>query len=120
MATHSKNNSLSKLDKQIKLVAGFVANITLIVGTIAGVVNWAVSPITEQLHSLEQSTTRSELLTLMANYSNDKRAIESLAYHYFAELKGDSYVYSLYTHWAKEHDVDYSNIAEIHDLIKEN
>lgn len=101
------------------MVAGFIANATIIVGAVASVVNLAVSPLVDRLSAIEQSSTRSELLTLMANYSDDKRAIDDLAYHYFAELKGDSYVYGIYVGWAKEHGVDYAHIAEIHDLIKE-
>lgn len=107
------------MDRRVKMAAGFVANATIIVGAVAGVISWAISPLMDRLSAIEQSSTRSELLTLMANYSEDKRAIEDLAYHYFAELKGDSYVYGVYADWAKNHGVDYSHITEIHDLIKE-
>lgn len=101
------------------MAAGFITNAALIVGAVSGVISWAISPLVDRLSAIEQSSTRSELLTLMANYSDDKRAIDDLAYHYFAELKGDSYVYSLYVDWAKKHNVDYSHIAEVHNLMKE-
>lgn len=114
----SKNNPFLNVDERVKMVAGFIANATIIVGTVASVVNLAVTPLVDRLSTIEQSSTRSELLTLMANYPEDKRAIEELAYHYFAELNGDSYVYGVYGRWADEHNVDYKNITELHNLNK--
>lgn len=111
-------DTLSHIDGKMKLVVGIITNVGIIVGAVVAAVNWAISPITSQLNALEQSTTRSELLTLMANYPEDRRAISELAYHYFAELKGDSYVYSVYADWAKTHDVDYSQITQLHNLNK--
>lgn len=105
-----------RFDKQLKAVTGIIASIGILAGLIIGAVQIGISPITGKLDSLEQSTTRSELLLLINNYPNDKRAIEELAYHYFTDLKGDSYVYSLYTDWANAHDVDYSHITELHQL----
>lgn len=112
-----KNKSIvGQVADKLKLIVGLVGSITSIVALVGGAVTWAISPITAKLDALEQSTSRNELMTLMANYPEDKRAIEGVAYRYFAELKGDSYVFSLYTQWANAHDVDSSVITEIHNL----
>lgn len=118
MERATSDSLLWRFEKLAKAAAGIIANVVVIVGAVAGVVTWAITPITERLSALEQSATRGELLTLMASYPEDKRAIEDLAYHYFAELKGDTYVYGLYAEWADAHDVDYSQILQMHDLSK--
>ncbi len=111
-----KFKPLEQLADKLKLLVGLVGSATTIIALIGGATTWALSPITDKLDALEQSTARNELMTLMANYPDDKRAIESVAYRYFAELKGDSYVFTLYTQWANAHNVDSSVITEIHDL----
>lgn len=108
--------TVSRFDKQLKAIAGIIASLTVLGGVVVGAVNLGLSPITSKLDNLEKSTTRSELLLLINNYPEDRRAIEELAYHYFAELQGDSYVYSLYCNWAAAHNVDYSHITELHNL----
>lgn len=108
--------TVSRFDKQLKAITGIIASLGVLGGLVVGAVQIGISPVTDKLSALEQSTTRSELLLLINNYPDDRRAIEELAYHYFAELKGDSYVYLLYANWASAHNVDYSHITELHQL----
>lgn len=115
-APRTNKSIVGDLADKLKLIVGLVGSVTSILALVGGAVTWAISPITAKLDALEQSTYRNELMTLMANYPEDKRAIEGVAYRYFAELKGDTYVFSLYTQWANAHDVDASVITEIHNL----
>lgn len=118
MAERANKHPLDMVDARLKRLAGILANVIVIGTAVCGAVSWAMTPLNSKLDNLEQSTCRSELLTLMANYPEDKRAIEELAYHYFAELKGDSYVYGVYIQWAEQHNVDYKNITDLHNLNK--
>jgi len=48
---------------------------------------------------------RTQLLTLMSDYSKDKSEILRLAEHYFVHLKGNWYMTDIFMSWMNSHDV---------------
>lgn len=69
--------------------------------------------IGNKVDSLEQDTTRLQLLNLIQNDGENKDAILTLGHHYFQELKGNMYMTELYTEWARKHDIDEKVLTEI-------
>lgn len=118
MAERKLNNPFKNLSDTVKWWAMLITNATIVVGAIVGAVNFFLGPLGEDLKELERATVRSELLTLMANYPKETKAIEELAYHYFVDLKANSYVYYFYVEWAKNNDIDYKLIQDLHQLTK--
>lgn len=118
MAERKLNNPFKNLNETVKWWAMLITNATIVIGAIVGAVNFLLGPLGEDLKELERATVRSELLTLMANYPKETKAIEELAYHYFVDLKANSYVYYFYVEWAKSNDIDYKLIQDLHQLTK--
>lgn len=71
-----------------------------------------------RLKDLKKDETRIQLLYLLAHDEDDKESILTVARYYFEELKGDWYVSSLFTKWAKKHDVDISSIKILHKGVE--
>lgn len=69
----------------------------------------------ERLLKLEQSTDRLQLLNLIQNDPKNVDAIITLGNHYFQVLKGNMYMTSLFTDWAKAQKIDEQ---VIHECIK--
>lgn len=114
--TMSKLNLAEKTEKNLKLVASVIGSVVVIFGAIQWGIGYAMSPITSKLDSIEASTTRTELLLMMANHPDDVKSITYLAEKYFIELGQDSYVFGIYRKWANAHDVDITDIKTAHDL----
>lgn len=70
--------------------------------------------IDARIKDLKKDETRTQLLYLMAHDEEDKESILTVARFYFQELRGNWYVSSIFTKWAKKHDVDISSIKIIH------
>ena len=67
-----------------------------------------------RIKDLKKDETRIQLLYLLAHDENDKESILTVGRYYFEELKGDWYVSSIFSKWAKKHDVDVSSIKILH------
>lgn len=66
-----------------------------------------------KVDSLEQDTTRLQLLNLIQNDEKNKDAILTLGHHYFQELNGNMYMTELYTEWARRQAIDEKVLLEI-------
>lgn len=67
-----------------------------------------------RLKDLKKDETRIQLLYLLAHDEEDKESILTVARYYFEELRGDWYVSSIFTNWAKKHGIDISSIKIVH------
>lgn len=69
-----------------------------------------VKDLTEKLATHEKQSdlqlNRLELMMLMDNDPNNTVEIERVAYHYFKELGGNSYMSSLYAKYCKQYGAD--------------
>lgn len=63
-------------------------------------------------HQTELQLTRLELMMLMAHAPENIVEIEKIARHYFVDLKGDTYMTSEYTKWAKSYGGDMEYVIE--------
>lgn len=103
---------------KIKKLAAIVSALGVIFGAFAGVGNWIVSQVNaqsaEQITALEArldeahkesqlGITRLELQGLIKDTPENRAEIEKLARYYFIELKGDTYMTSMYSKWASEY-----------------
>lgn len=112
----SKLNLAEKTEKNLKLLASIIGSVIVIFGAVQWGVGFAMSGVTSKLDSIEASTTRTELLLMMADHPDDIKSITYLAEKYFIDLGQDSYVFGIYRKWANAHDVDISDIKTAHDL----
>lgn len=119
-----KRSRIKKIASRLKESADIVAAVGVIGAAAVGVGSWIVHNITAetnarldaivvQLDTLEQDSTRSQLLTLMSNYSDNESEIMKIAYHYFRELGGDWYMTDLFIKWASDHGIDISDIVNV-------
>jgi uncharacterized lipoprotein len=74
-----------------------------------------VDKLEERTLSLERSEDRTQLVLLMSLDPDNIDAIITLANHYFRVLKGNMYMTSMFTDWAKRHNIDEQ---VIHEIIK--
>jgi len=74
-----------------------------------------VDNLEERTLSLERSEDRTQLVLLMSLDPDNIDAIITLANHYFRVLKGNMYMTSMFTDWAKRHNIDEQ---VIHEIIK--
>lgn len=116
--------SLKNIPKIVKDVAAIITAISVITGALITCSSFISSKITEsvdqkldnisgQLDNIELNSTRTQLLTLMSNYPDNKSEILKVAYHYFKELDGDWYMSELFSEWAEERNIDVSHIMTI-------
>lgn len=116
-----KESFYDKADKRLHKWAATIGAIIAIVGALTGVLSWLQSQFTNAVSSQisdfqqetreadlrhEQAVTRVELMMLMEHDPENVVAIEQMAQHYFGELKGDKYMTSKYSAWAKQYDGD--------------
>lgn len=73
----------------------------------------SIGVLGNKVDSLEQDTTRLQLLNLIQNDGDNKDAILTLGHHYFQDLKGNMYMTELYTEWARKHEIDEKVLTEI-------
>lgn len=66
-----------------------------------------------RINDLKKDTTRTQLLQLIAHSPEDVESVLTVGRFYFEELKGDWFVSSVFTKWAKNHDVDISSIKMV-------
>lgn len=114
--TKAFDKMTDKAQKRLAAAASIITSLGIIVGAVVAAINWTLSPLTEQINSIELSTTRNELMILMNEYPDNIKEIQDTANHYFIDLKGDTYIFGLYEKWAEEHKVDAKAIKDIHDL----
>lgn len=66
-----------------------------------------------KIATLEQDTARIQLLSLIQHSPTNKDTILYQARHYFGELKGNTYMISVFVDWGKEQGIDEKVIWEI-------
>lgn len=106
------------ISDKIKKLAAIVSALGVIFGAFAGVGNWIITKVNaqsaEQITALEArldeahkesqlGITRLELQGLINDTPENRTEIEKLARYYFIELKGDTYMTSMYSKWASEY-----------------
>lgn len=116
-----KESLYDKADKKLQRIAKTTGAAIAIIGAASGMCAWVSNQfqnaVSEQISSFqeetraanarqEQSITRVELLTLMAQDPENKAAIEKMARYYFKILNGDLWMTSKYSAWAKEYNGD--------------
>lgn len=112
-----KKITAKKIAEWIQTTAGVVTSIGVIFTAVVGVGSWCISQVLKdtnerldgmsgQLDQLQVESTRTQLITLMSNYPDNKSEILKVADKYFNEYNGDWYVTELFEQWADKHDVD--------------
>lgn len=116
-----KESFYDKADKRLHKWAATVGAIIVIIGALTGALSWLQSQFTNAVSSQindfqqetreanlrhEQAVTRVELMMLMEHDPENVVAIDQMAKHYFSELKGDKYMTSKYSAWAKQYGGD--------------
>ena len=115
--TPRKKITPKKVIEWIQTTAGVITSVGVIIALIVAAGSWAVSSIlkstndkldsmTSQLDQLQVDATRTQLITLMSNYPDNKSEILKVADKYFNEYNGDWYVTGLFEQWAEDHGLD--------------
>lgn len=109
---------LKKWPQKIKDLSTLISAIIVIGGALIGGGKWLLSEINASTNSRvdaleskidennardELATTRLELMVLMQHDPDNTIEIEKLAKHYFGDLKGNSYLTSIFSKWCHEH-----------------
>lgn len=120
-----KKLRLKNWTQRIKDFSALISAVLVIGAALIGAGQWIVHEVTastnQRVDSLESkindnytkdelATTRLELMVLMEHDPENVIEIEKLARHYFLDLKGNSYLTSVFSKWCREHGV---NCAEI-------
>lgn len=113
-----KENQFGKISENLKKISAVISAIGVIIGAFVGVGGWIVNQVNaesnEQIQALEArldeahkesqlGITRLELQGLINDTPENRAEIEKLARYYFIELKGDTYMTSMYSKWASEY-----------------
>lgn len=116
-----KQTLYNKADKRVRKWAGTIGAIMTLLAAFGGVCAWASSQfaaaVSDQISGFqnetrdantrhEQATTRIELMVLMEHDPENVAAIEKLAYHYFVELGGNTYLTGIYSTWCHKYGGD--------------
>lgn len=116
-----KESLYDKADKRLRKWAATIGAIVAIMGALSGMLSWIQSQfanaVSSQISAFQQETrdadirheqavTRLELMILMEHDPENVVAIEQIAKHYFGELKGNRYMTSKYSAWAKQYGGD--------------
>ena len=112
-----KKLTVKKIVEWIQTTAGVITSVGIIFAAIVGLGSWAISSALKgtnnrldgmagQLDQLQVESTRTQLITLMSNYPDNKSEILKVADKYFNEYNGDWYVTELFEQWAGAHGVD--------------
>ena len=113
-----KENQFGKISENLKKISAVISAIGVIIGAFVGVGGWIVNQVNaesnEQIQALEArldeahkesqlGITRLELQGLINDTPENRAEIEKLARYYFLELRGDTYMTSMYSKWATEY-----------------
>lgn len=116
-----KESLYDKADKRLHKWAATIGAIIAIIGALTGALGWLQSQFADAVSSQisdfqqetrdadlrhEQAVTRVELMMLMEHDPENVVAIEQMARYYFGELKGNKYMTSKYSAWAKQYGGD--------------
>lgn len=112
-----KKITAKKIVEWVQTTAGVVTAIGVIFTAVVGIGTWAIGQVLSdtnsrldsmsgQLDQLQVEATRTQLITLMSNYPDNKSEILKVANKYFNEYNGDWYVTELFEQWAETHGVD--------------
>lgn len=117
--------TLKDVPQKVKDIAAFISAVLVIFTSLIGAGHWIVKEVTastnDRIDALEDkiddnqrgdelATTRLELMVLMEQDPDNIVEIEKLARHYFLDLKGNSYLTSIFSRYCTEHNL---NCAEI-------
>lgn len=113
----TKKITFKKIAEWVQTTAGVITAVGVIFTAVVGVGTWCISQVLKgtnerldsmggQLDQLQVESTRTQLITLMSNYPDNKSEILKVADKYFNEYNGDWYVTELFEQWAAKHDVD--------------
>lgn len=115
-----------KAAQKIKDLAALISAVLVITTALVGAGHWIVKEVSastnERIDALEAkieanqdenklAITRLELMTLMETNPENVVEIERVAKTYFVDLKGDLYLTSVYSSWAKEYGGDTSFVV---------
>lgn len=112
-----KKVTAKKIAEWIQTTAGIITSVGIIFAAIVSLGSLAISSALKgtndrldgmagQLNQLQVESTRTQLITLMSNYPDNKSEILKVADKYFNEYNGDWYVTELFEQWAADHGVD--------------
>lgn len=115
--TPRKKITPKKVIEWIQTTAGVITSVGVIIALVVAAGSWVVSSVlkstndkldsmTSQLDQLQVDATRTQLITLMSNYPDNKSEILKVADKYFNEYNGDWYVTGLFEQWAEDHGLD--------------
>lgn len=126
--------TLGEIAKWLALVAGIITSVTVIYRILYKIVSKAFTAALdkslETIHSqqaelakslravrneLSQNnlqTARVDLNQAIEHAPHEHKAILDLAWHYFVELGGDTYMTGLFKEWATKENVDVSHILQ--------
>lgn len=65
-----------------------------------------IQELNEKADIQEKDSCRTQLLVLIADYSQDKSEIMRLAEHYFDDLDANWYMSSIFTGWLKDNNIE--------------
>lgn len=125
MPKKSEKFKIKNWPQKLKDIAALISAVIVIGGALIGGGKWLLMEINSSTNSRvdaleakiddnyakdELATTRLELMVLMEHDPDNVIEIEKLARHYFLDLKGNSYLTSVFSKWCREYGV---NCAEI-------
>lgn len=120
----AKTTQKKSFISRIKEFADVITAVSIIGAALVAIGTWCTSKINEttnqkldaissKLDTVEASSTRTQLLTLLSSYPDNEEEILKVARYYFRDLNGDWYMTSLFTRWAAAHDIDISDIIKV-------
>lgn len=112
-----KKKTVAKVTEWLKTTAGVISSVTIIASALVGLATWAINgmlagvnekldDVAGQMEDIKMDAVRTQLLTLMSNYPENKSEILKVADKYFNEMHGDWYMTELFEQWANAHEVD--------------
>lgn len=122
MAKESLAKKYDKADKHLKRAAGSIGAILAIISAATGICTWVsnqfqsavsaqIEEFREEVKESDESQSlaimRLELMSLIAHDPDNVVEIERLGKRYF-QAGGNSWMSSIYSEYAKEHDLDTS------------
>lgn len=125
MKSTKQRLKIRNFSQKTRDIAAFISAVIVIGGALLGCGKWLLSEINAstntRVDALEQkidenrendelATTRLELMVLMEHDPDNVIEIEKLARHYFLDLKGNSYLTSVFSRYCADHGL---NCAEI-------
>ena len=117
----ARTSAYDKFDKKVHKWSGTIGAVVAILGALTGALGWIqaqfANAVSSQISAFqnetrdadlrhEQAVTRVELMMIMEHDPENVVAIEQMAKHYFGELKGDKYMTSKYSAWARQYGGD--------------